>query len=143
MSRWVQPPITEATLRRRARLAKAQGGMCPACELPLPEDLSETEIDHIIPRVRGGPEDAWNKRLVHFKCNRSKRFKLTDEAVALAAEHGVVLHVPIPASAIAHRPLTRDKSLHEDYMDELYSSAGTGNAERILQKYLDALQESA
>ena len=97
MSKWVQPPITAATLRRRARLAKAQGGMCPACELPLPEDLTGTEIDHIIPRARGGPEDAWNKRLVHFKCNRSKRFKLTDEALALAAEHGVTLREPPPA----------------------------------------------
>ena len=143
MSKWVRPPITEATLRRRARLAKAQDGICPECKLALPDDLSEAEVDHIIPRVRGGPEDAWNKQLVHFMCNRSKRFKLTPEAEALAKEHGVVLHIPIPASATARRPLTRDKSLHEDYMDELFSSAGTGNAERILQKYLDALRVSA
>lgn len=143
MSKWVRPPITEATLRRRARLAKAQDGICPECKLALPDDLSEAEVDHIIPRVRGGPEDAWNKQLVHFMCNRSKRFKLTPEAEALAKEHGVVLHIPIPASAAARRPLTRDKSLHEDYMDELFSSAGTGNAERILQKYLDALRVSA
>ena len=104
MSKWVQPPITEATMRRRARLAKAQDGMCPECELPLPEDLTETEIDHIIPRVRGGPEDAWNKRLVHFMCNRSKRFKLTDEAVALAAEHGVALREPPVRSVYSRAP---------------------------------------
>ena len=134
--------MTAATARRRARLAKAQDGMCPECDLPLPEDLSETEIDHIIPRVRGGPEDAWNKRLVHFMCNRSKRFKLTPEAEALAKEHGVKLHLPIPASAIAYRPLTRAKSLHEDYRYELFN-APAEDRERIIREHMDALRESA
>ena len=105
MSKWVQPPLTEATLRQRARRAKNQGGICPACGLPLPEDLTETEVDHIIPRSRGGPSAPWNKRLVHFKCNRAKWCRLTDEAVALAAEHGITLREPGPIGrprVIAH-----------------------------------------
>ncbi len=146
MSKWVRPPITEATLRRRARLAKAQDGICPECKLALPDDLSEAEIDHIIPRVRGGPEDAWNKQLVHFMCNRSKRFKLTPEAEALAKEHGVRLHLPIPASAIAYRPLTLRESRREDMWSELSRmpvGASAEERERFARKYFDYLQESA
>jgi 5-methylcytosine-specific restriction endonuclease McrA len=80
--------------RRRERLAAQQGGMCPACELPLPGDLSDTEVDHIIPKARGGTSDAWNKRLLHLTCNRRKSWKLTAEAAALAAERGVTLLEP-------------------------------------------------
>lgn len=80
--------------RRRERLAARQGGICPECELPLPEDLSETEVDHIIPRSRGGPNGAWNKRLLHLKCNRRKSYKLTSEAAALAAAYGITLTEP-------------------------------------------------
>jgi hypothetical protein len=80
--------------RRRERLARAQCGICPWCDLPLPDDLAGTEVDHIIPRVRGGPDKAWNWQLVHWRCNRAKRFKLTDRALALAAEHGITLREP-------------------------------------------------
>lgn len=80
--------------RRRARLAERQHGICPECGLPLPKDLSETEVDHIIPRARGGPSDAWNKRLLHLACNRRKSYKLTAEAAALAAERGITLTEP-------------------------------------------------
>lgn len=83
-----------STPRQRERLARIQNGICLECELPLPADLAGTEVDHIVPRCRGGPDLPWNRRLVHFKCNRSKRFKLTAEAAALAAEHGIVLHEP-------------------------------------------------
>jgi hypothetical protein len=85
---------TSEAQRRRERLAEKQDGICPACLLPLPEDLAGTEVDHIIPRCRGGPNLKWNRRLLHFTCNRSKRAKLTDEAVALAAEYGVMLREP-------------------------------------------------
>jgi HNH endonuclease len=128
--------------RRRERLAAQQSGICPACQLPLPGDLAETEIDHIIPRVRGGPEDAWNKRLVHFMCNRSKRFKLTPEAAALAKEHGVVPHMPIPASAYAYRPLTRAKSLHEDYMNALFNGSDE-EREHAFRRYLDGCRRDS
>lgn len=120
----------------RKRLAGAQDGFCPECGYALPGDLSETEVDHIIPRARGGPNVPWNKRLVHFRCNRRKRFKLTPEAEALAKEHGVVLHMPIPASAHAYRPLTRAKSLHEDYMHALFNGSAE-EREHAIRQYLD------
>jgi hypothetical protein len=89
--------------RRRERLASAQGGICPWCSLPLPDDLAGTEVDHIIPRVRGGPNVAWNWQLVHWRCNRAKRFMLTDRALALAAEHGITLRKP----EVRHRSANR------------------------------------
>lgn len=107
--------------RRRKRLAEAQGGICPECGLQLPEDLSEAEVDHIIPKIRGGPDLPWNRQLVHLKCNRAKRFKLTDRAAALAAEHDIVVHLPIPASAHANRPFTQEESLRADYWNALFA----------------------
>jgi len=130
------------TARRRERLASAQGGICPECTLPLPEDLAATEIDHIIPRVRGGPDLPWNRQLVHFRCNRSKRFKLTDAARALAAGHGITPHLPIPASAHANRPLTRNESLRRDFQHEL-SNTPPEARDHIIRQYLDELQRTA
>jgi 5-methylcytosine-specific restriction endonuclease McrA len=131
-----RPQITEATARRRARMARAQDGMCPACGQPLPDDLADTEVDHIIPRSRGGPSDAWNKRLVHFMCNRSKGFKLTPEAEALAKEHGIALHLPVPASATAYRPLTLDQSLWEGYLRTMFYGTPEEH-EAARRRYLD------
>ena len=142
MSKPVRQPINAYTAGRRERLAKAQDGMCPACKLPLPEDLAETEIDHIIPRARGGPNLRWNKQLVHFACNRSKWTRLTPEAEVLAAKHGVRLHVPLGDSHIADRPLRRSESLWWDYLDELYR-APAEERERVARKYFDEIRESA
>jgi hypothetical protein len=86
--------FTASTIRQRKRLAEAQDGFCPACGSALPDDLADTEVDHIIPRVRGGPNAPWNRRLVHFLCNRRKKDKLTDEAIALAAAYGLTLIEP-------------------------------------------------
>ena len=85
--------------RSRRRLFDAQGGICPWCSLPLPEDLAETAVDHIIPRCRGGPDLKWNRQLLHRLCNHGpggKGKQLTEQALALAAEHGVMLHEPPP-----------------------------------------------
>jgi 5-methylcytosine-specific restriction endonuclease McrA len=112
--------MTSRLARRRERLATAQGGICPWCDLPLPEDLAGTEVDHIIPRIRGGPDEPWNRQLLHFKCNKTKRFRLTDAARALAAEHGIRLHLPIPSSAHANRPFTREESLRADRWNALF-----------------------
>jgi 5-methylcytosine-specific restriction endonuclease McrA len=117
--------------RRRERLAREQDGICPECALPLPGDLALAEVDHIIPRVRGGPDVPWNRQLVHFKCNRTKRFRLTDAAVALAAEHGVRTHLPIPRSAHANRPLTRDESLQRDWWSAISEDRYRSISERL------------
>lgn len=85
----------------KRELARAQNYICPWCNLPLPEDLVDTDRDHIIPRSRGGPNYAWNRQLLHRACNRGpggKGSKLTPEAVALAARFNVRLHDPLPTA---------------------------------------------
>lgn len=116
--------MSNGMAQRRERLARAQDGICPECTLPLGE-LAGTEVDHIIPKVRGGPDVAWNRQLVHFRCNRTRRFKLTDAALALAAEHGVRVHLPIPRSAHANRPFTHDESRQADRLNALFCPQAT------------------
>ena len=116
--------MSNGMAQRRERLAREQDGICPECTLPLGE-LAETEVDHIIPKVRGGPDVAWNRQLIHFACNRTKRFKLTDAALALAAEHDIRVHLPIPRSAHANRPFTRNESLLADRLNALFYPQAT------------------
>jgi 5-methylcytosine-specific restriction endonuclease McrA len=120
----------ETTAVRRARLAKAQDGICPECALPLPDDLAGTEIDHIIPRSRGGPDLVWNRRLVHFKCNRSKHTKLTDEAAVLAERYGVTLcqqgelvRPQKPPSKLMQALFTEDEQLKQELIAQWMHSS--------------------
>lgn len=81
--------------RRRARLggqlAAAQDWTCTWCSGPLPRDLGSTEVDHIVPRARGGPDETWNYQVLHTPCNREKRDSVTPRALELAAEHDITL----------------------------------------------------
>jgi len=60
-----------AELRRRVELAEHQGWMCAWCEQPLlSSDIGsgQTDVDHVIPIIRGGPRRQWNRELLHSKC---------------------------------------------------------------------------
>jgi len=77
---------------RRQALAEAQEWICPWCSDYLPPSLSRTHVDHIIPRASGLViEEDWNFQLLHGRCNQQKSGKITARAVALAAEHGLIL----------------------------------------------------
>jgi hypothetical protein len=43
--------MSNGMAQRRERLARAQGGICPECTLPLPEDLTGTEVELFYPRA--------------------------------------------------------------------------------------------
>jgi hypothetical protein len=74
------------------RLARAQRGLCPWCELPLADDTAACAIDHIIPKASGVViDDEWNLQALHSFCNGAKKDKITPHALALAAEHGIPL----------------------------------------------------
>lgn len=45
--------------------------LCSICRHHIDGD-ADVEIDHIIPRSRQGPDEAWNKRITHAACNRAK-----------------------------------------------------------------------
>ena len=74
-----------------AALAREQDWCCTWCQHQLPEDLTATEYDHIIPRAADGPDEDWNLQILHAECNRQKSDKITPQALALATEHGIVL----------------------------------------------------
>ena len=54
------------------RLRKAQDGLCYVCRKIINPQVHEVDIDHIIARARGGPDDESNWGLTHRPCNRSK-----------------------------------------------------------------------
>lgn len=53
-------------------LSQIQGGRCFICEQPLDLELQEWDIDHIIPRAKGGKDEQNNYAVVHRSCNRKK-----------------------------------------------------------------------
>src|ERR1700757_1037798 len=61
----------------------------------LPDSPRGTAIDHIIPRVYGGPHRRWNLQLLHQECNSAKGKKITAEALDLADAHGVTISMDI------------------------------------------------
>ena len=56
---------------RVARLLKRQQGRCLACGLFF-ADSDRMEVDHILPRGRGGPDVADNLQLLHRHCHARK-----------------------------------------------------------------------
>jgi hypothetical protein len=90
-----------AELRRRVELAQQQDWTCTWCEQPLlPADIGagRTQVDHVIPIIRGGPRESWNLELLHSKCNGSKGDRMTAGAWALARMHGIEAVPPDPAA---------------------------------------------
>jgi 5-methylcytosine-specific restriction endonuclease McrA len=53
-------------------LVELQRWRCPWCGDDLPGSPRGTAIDHIIPRVYGGPHRRWNLQLLHQECNSAK-----------------------------------------------------------------------
>ena len=76
---WEDPEKHRELKRRRAKPRRwlpaaiaHQGGICTWCDLPLPDDLSLIEADHIHPVSKGGETSPENTAALHTACNRSK-----------------------------------------------------------------------
>ena len=76
-------------------LVELQHWRCPWCGDCMPDSPRGTAIDHIIPRVYGGPHRRWNLQLLHSECNSAKGSKITAEALELAGAHGVTISMDI------------------------------------------------
>ena len=50
--------------------------MCGICKKPLPNELDDIHVDHIIPRLYGGTDVVDNLQATHARCNLSKGAKL-------------------------------------------------------------------
>jgi RNA-directed DNA polymerase len=57
--------------KRTALLLKKQKGKCPHCELFF-KDGDLMEVDHIIPKSKGGKEEYKNYQLLHRHCHDNK-----------------------------------------------------------------------
>jgi HNH endonuclease len=88
-------PGASHSLALMTELAEQQHWCCPWCGDYLPDSPPGTAIDHIIPRAYGGPHRRWNLQLLHQDCNSAKGKKITAEALALAAAHGVSISMDI------------------------------------------------
>jgi len=55
----------------RYEVLKASGGRCALCGIT--KDERPLDVDHIIPRTRGGRNTIDNLQALCFKCNRAKR----------------------------------------------------------------------
>lgn len=80
------------TAERKQQLAEGQSWICPWCSEYLPPSLARTHVDHIIPKASGLViEERWNLQLLHSRCNQEKSDRITTQAIALAALHGLSL----------------------------------------------------
>ena len=62
---------TQAHIPRVAKLIKKQKGKCPHCGLHFTsEDL--LEVDHIVPKIKGGKDTYSNLQLLHRHCHDTK-----------------------------------------------------------------------
>jgi hypothetical protein len=88
-------PWASHSLAFMTELVELQCWRCPWCGDDLPDSPRGTAIDHIIPRVYGGPHRRWNLQLLHQECNSAKGKKITAEALELADAHGVTISMDI------------------------------------------------
>jgi HNH endonuclease len=88
-------PWSSHSLAFMTELVELQHWRCPWCGDCLPDSPRGTAIDHIIPRIYGGPHRRWNLQLLHQECNSAKGKKLTAGALELADAHGVTISVNI------------------------------------------------
>ena len=88
-------PWASHSMAFMTELVELQHWRCPWCGDCLPDSPRGTAIDHIIPRVYGGPHRRWNLQLLHQECNSAKGKKITAEALDLADLHGVRITMDI------------------------------------------------
>jgi hypothetical protein len=65
---------------RSVKAFTLQGGRCPWCWRPLPEDLAGVQTELIIPVSRGGLDTEWNQQLLHSACRAERHVARTAEA---------------------------------------------------------------
>jgi hypothetical protein len=88
-------PWASHSLAFMTELVELQHWRCPWCGDYLPDSPRGTAIDHIVPRVYGGPHRRWNLQLLHAECNSAKGKKITAVALELADAHGVAISMDI------------------------------------------------
>lgn len=87
---------TEWGLARQRAIASLDA-VCAICHTPIDMQAPKNtplavEVDHIIPRIRGGdPYALENLQLTHHRCNRKKGAKMASDYVSLEVTNPVPL----------------------------------------------------
>jgi 5-methylcytosine-specific restriction endonuclease McrA len=58
--------------KNKQKLVAKHKGLCVICGQPLDFDLETLQADHVIPKVKGGSDDAKNMQLIHQVCHQQK-----------------------------------------------------------------------
>ena len=64
----------------RKQLWHDQNGICQLCFRPVPLDPGSVEVDHKVPKSKGGDNGISNLQVVHPRCNRIKWNRSDEEA---------------------------------------------------------------
>src|SRR5438105_3895893 len=59
----------------RQRLLERDGGVCALCGQTV--EMTDLDLDHIVPRAEGGPAHWDNLRATHRRCNRRRGGRLS------------------------------------------------------------------
>lgn len=87
---------TEWALARKRAIA-SKDSVCAICHTPIdleapPFSPLAVEVDHIVPRIRGGAfYELDNLQLTHSKCNRKKGARMAEDYVGLEVVNPVPL----------------------------------------------------
>ncbi len=90
---------TEWAAARRRAIASLDA-VCALCHTPIDLDAPKNtpfavEVDHIVPRVRGGSLYALeNLQLTHHRCNRKKGAKMAEDYIGQPVVNPVPLSNP-------------------------------------------------
>ena len=90
---------TEWAAARRRAIASLDA-ICAICHTPIDLDAPKNtpfavEVDHIVPRSRGGALYALeNLQLTHHRCNRKKGAKMAEDYIGQSFENPVPLSNP-------------------------------------------------
>jgi len=64
--------VGRESLTLSGKVFTLQGGRCPWCWRPLPENLASVQTDLIIPVSGGGLNTEWNQQLLHAACRAER-----------------------------------------------------------------------
>ena len=75
-------------LNEKRALYGSQEGRCGGCRVHF--ELRNMEVDHVVPRVKGGPDHITNYQLLCSSCNRRKGSRSQAELIAKLKRDGII-----------------------------------------------------
>lgn len=135
------------TPKQRFRILNRDGHRCQLCGRRAPD--VELEIDHIIPRSKGGTDFDTNLRALCRECNLGKRDALSESphpqmlnAAAFLIEHLDARHPRIRAALMAFMVLAEKGASYEESEPALHRKYSGDRDYLLALEYIDDYFES-